>query len=98
MTLQLIADPPPIVKTHTRAAVLQGELDTRIFQRALDLGESLNSPCDRAIAAFHALYGGNVDTGHFGMVARRPTQERAPCEFDPRSTCAEFHQISAKLR
>ncbi len=46
----LIADPPPIVKTHTRAAVSCGELDSRAFQRALDLGQGLDHPADRAIA------------------------------------------------
>ncbi len=88
--LQLITDPRSIVQTDTRAAVLRGELDTRVFQHVLDLGEDLNGPSDRAIAAFHALYGGNVDTRLLGKLA--------PREFDSRSTCAEFHQIPAKLR
>ncbi len=96
--LQLITDPRPIVQTDTRAAVLRGELDTRVFQRVLDLGEGLNGPSDRAIAAFHALYGGNVNTGLLGKLARTSAGARAPREFDPRSTCAEFHQFAAKLR
>ncbi len=77
VTLQLITNPRPIVQTDTRAAVLRGELDTRVFQRVLDLDEGLNGPSDRAIAAFHALYGGNVDIGLLGKLVRGPAQERA---------------------
>ncbi len=68
---------PPFVQTHTRAAVLRSELHTGVFQRALDLGEGLDGPADRAIAAFHALYGGRVDIGLLGKLARGPAQERA---------------------
>ncbi len=68
---------PPFLQTHTRAAVLRGELDTGVFQRALDLGEGLDGPADRAVAAFHALHGSDVDTGPLGKLARGPTQERA---------------------
>ncbi len=95
---RLIADPPPFVQMHTRFAVLLGELDTGAFQRALDLGQGLDHPADRAFAAFHALHGGDVDTGPLGKLARGPTQERAPGEFGPRSTCADFHHIAATLR
>ena len=71
--LGLFVGPPPI-QTHTRAAVLRGELDTGLFQRTLDLGEGLDGPADRAIAVFHALHGGDVDTGPLGKLARGPTQ------------------------
>ena len=77
MVLPAIPGPPRFLQTHTRAAVLRRELDTRVFQRALDFGEGLNSPSDRAIAAFHALYGGNVDIGLLGKLVRGPAQERA---------------------
>ncbi len=66
-----------MVQTDTRAAVLRGELDTGVFQRALDLGEGLNGPSDWAVVAFHALHGGQVDTGPLGKLAPGPTQERA---------------------
>ncbi len=74
MILGLIADPPPFVQTYTRAAVSRGELDTGVFQRVLDLGEGLDDPSDRAIAAFHALYGCTVDTGPLAGLARGPAQ------------------------
>jgi len=73
---RLIADPPPFVQTHTRATVLRGELDTGVFQRALNLGEGLDRPSNRAVAAFHALHGGDVDTGLLGKLARGQMQER----------------------
>ena len=50
MILQPIIYPPPFVQTDTRATVLRGELNTRAFQRALDLGQGLDHPADRAIA------------------------------------------------
>ena len=67
---------PPLAQTRTGAAVSRDELDTRVFQRVLDLGEDLNGPSDRAIAAFHALYGGQVNIGLFGKLDRGPAQER----------------------
>lgn len=70
MILGPIADSPPIVKTDNRAAVSRGELDTHVFQRVMDLGEGLNSPCDRAIATFNALHGDHLDTGLFGKLPR----------------------------
>ncbi len=77
MVLPTIALPPPFVQADTRAAVLRRELDTRVFQHALNFGEGLDSPSDRAIGAFHALYGGNVAAGLLGKLARGPAQERA---------------------
>ena len=74
--LPTIARAPPLVQTHTRAAVSRDELDTGVFQRVLDLGDGLNGPSDRAVAAFHALYGGQVDIGLLGKLARGPAQER----------------------
>ena len=65
------------VQTQTLAAVLRGELDTGIFQRALDFGEGLDGPADWAMAAFHALHGGDVAAGPLGKLARGPVQERA---------------------
>ncbi len=108
MTLQLITEPQPIVQTDTRAAVLRGERDTRVFQRVLDFGEGLNGPSDRAIAAFHALYGGNVDTGILGRLARGPVHERARrtnlvrSQHAPKSNnllqnCGRKQQRSSKL-
>ncbi len=61
--LQLITDSRRFVQTHTRTAVSRGELDTRVFRRALNLGQGLDRPSDRAIAAFHAPHGGDVDIG-----------------------------------
>ena len=102
--LRLIADPPPIVKTHTRAAVSCGELDTRVFQRVLNLGEGLNSPCDRAIAAFHALHGDHVNAGPLGADQRRSARranlvrgQRALNSIKLLQVCCKKEQNSIKL-
>ena len=48
----------------------------------MDLGEGLDGPSDWAIAAFHALFGGQVDIGLLGKLAgrvlRRPLVPPSP--------------------
>ncbi len=77
MVLPSIPGPRRFLQTDARAAVLRRELDTGVFQGALDLGEGLDSPSDWAAAAFHALHCGLVDAGPPGKLARGPVQERA---------------------
>ena len=53
----------------------RGELDARVFQRAVDLGEGPDRPSDRTAAAFPALHGGQVDTGLLGAFALDKVQD-----------------------
>ena len=88
------------LNANCRATVLRDELDTRVFPLVLDFGEGLNGPSDRAIAAFFALNGGQVDTGLLGTLMRRPTPDRTQHAnlFRSQHALAEFHQNGANLQ